>query len=234
MLKAIIIDDERASVENLAMLLQPFKSDLTVVGTAQNALEGIKLIQQIQPDIVFLDVSMPGGTGFDMLEAIGEHRGFSLVFITAHSKFTLPAIRAGAFDYLLKPFDPDELESCIRRIVETRQTPKSSGSRLPLETGAGTYFIPPALILKCEADGNYTKVHCSDNRTILVSKTLLYIEQELPPDLFIRVHQSFLVNIGAIQAYMRDNGGYLLLSDGSQVPIARGRKAEVLRRLKGR
>ena len=249
---AIIIDDERESHEVLHQVLTAYEPDITIVASAFCVEEGLKLIHIHHPQLVFLDIRMPDGTGFDLLKRIGKP-DFQVIFITAHDNHAQTAIRFGALDYLLKPIPPDELRTAIQRAREKQQEKISlqqlqilwetlqtfQERKLPLRLGISTsegvlfHFVKD--IIRLEAQQNYTEFTLANSpRKILASVNLgEYEEQFKPYREFMRVHRSHLINLTYVQKYTRGDGGYLVMKDGGLVSVSKRLKDEVLRRLEG-
>ena len=238
--KAILIDDERNSLEMLEWLLQTYCPEVQIAALCDSGEAGIEAIGRIQPDVVFLDIEMPRMNGFDMLERIKDI-GFQVVFTTAYDKFAVRAFRYAALDYLLKPVDPDDLQATIARLKEKISPPfkeqmdllfqqlvrrEAPVERIALSTGDGLIFVQTKDITYCRAESNYTHVVMSNGQKILVAKTLKDIDETLSGKDFFRVHNSFLVNINHIAKFVRGDGGYILMPDGTQITISRGRRDE--------
>ena len=242
-LRAVIIDDEIGSIDSLIWELEQFSKDVTVVGQSQDPYEGIKLIEKLAPDIVFLDISMPGINGFQLLEAI-KNITFNVVFTTAFDQYAIEAFKANAIDYLLKPVMPEDIERVVEKIrvnsgtnhlqdklkafLDEFQNVNQSISTIALPTMEGLEFVEIADIIRCESSSNYTYIHVKNEKPILISKTLKDIEQLLSNHGFIRIHQSHLVNIKSIKKYMKGKSGSLILKDGSVIPVSRSKKGEFL------
>lgn len=244
-LTAVIIDDEMHSVDVLKTLLETYCPAVRVVGQADNSTTGRKVIGEQSPDIVFLDIEMPFGTGFDMLDAI-EPKNTSVIFVTAYDHYALKAIKYYAIDYLLKPVDIDELKLAVKRVEERKE--QQSGSALPvsllktyLEKGVdnskialpmadGLQFVNRHEIVRCEACGNYTRIYLQENRTYMVARTLGEYEELLSPYNFLRIHHAHLINLDHIERYVRGEGGYVIMSDGAVVDISRRKKQDFLSR----
>lgn len=247
-ISALIIDDEVNNCEHLQKLLGKYCPRVTVVGKTHDAVTGIQLIEQFQPQLLFLDIKMPGGSGFDLLEAI-PNRHFEVIFVTAFDHYAIKAIRFCAFDYLLKPVNILELQQAVGRVVEKISTKnpqlaeqwsmlesnqKSEEKRIALPTSERVVFVKTTEISRCKGENNYTFVHLENGEKILVSRTLKEFEELLEEEGFIRVHQSHLVNKAKVQSYEKGDGGYLLMQDGAQVSISRLRKENVLKILTGK
>nr|WP_319399721.1 LytTR family DNA-binding domain-containing protein [uncultured Carboxylicivirga sp.] len=247
LIKAIIVDDEPNNCLYLRKQLQKYCIQVEVCAMANNAAEGVQLIHQYQPDLVFLDIQMPGGNGFDLLESISE-RDFKVIFVTAYDQYAIKAIRYCAFDYLLKPINTIELQKAVDRVVAELKSHKKesklqyetlqhngahSAKRIALPSAQRLLFVEVSDIIRCEAESNYTCIYLQSGAKEVVSKTLKEYEELLAEEGFIRVHQSHLVNVQMIQSYEKADGGYLLMKDASQVPISRLRKEKVMEVLGG-
>lgn len=230
MLKALLIDDEKNALTALRKMLEQFCPDVLVIGEAQTALEGLRLIRQQEPDLLFLDVEMPGGTGFDLLETL-ERKSFSTIFTTAHEQYALPALRSGAIDYLLKPISLDELRAAIKRVITAKEKPEQGlkeNPRISISNSDGTLFVSAADIVCVEGDGRYSRFYLTDGKEHVVSRNLGDLEQELCPAKFFRVHKSWLVNCGHIIKVSSKDGGFAVLSNGKEIEISRRKKAEFM------
>ena len=245
MIRAIIIDDEPYCCEVLAALLQDCCPDVKIVAVCQNGMEGLTSIQQHSPDLVFLDVEMPKMNGFEMLEQLPSVN-FHLIFTTSYDQYALKAFRFSAIDYLLKPIDQDELQKAIQKVLQHAQSPlpqqleilmrkihqpTASISKIALPTMEGLQMILVDLIVSCESDDNYTILKLKDKRKIIVSCALKEMEEILDDHSFIRVHRSYLVNLNEIEKYLKGEGGYLIMSDGSTIDVSRTRKETLLKKL---
>jgi len=242
---AVIVDDELHSVEVLKTLLGTYCPNVKVLGHGDHATAGKKLIEEQLPDVVFLDIEMPFGTGFDMLDAL-EHRHLNVIFVTAYDNYALKAIKYFAMDYLLKPVDIDELKEAVRRVelkkdqhdvpalpVNLLKTYLEKGldnSKIALPMTDGIQFVNRNEIVRCEACGNYTKIFLRDNKTYMVARTLGEFEDLLSPYNFLRIHHAHLINLEQIEKYVRGEGGYVIMSDGAVVDISRRKKQDFLNR----
>lgn len=239
-LKAIIVDDEENGRRVLKNLLTEFCPEVELKGQASNIKEGIALIAKEVPDVVFLDIQMPFGTGFDMLEQLGEV-DFEVIFTTAHSDYGLRAIQFAALHYLLKPIDIEQLKEAVARAVKKRIRPSASmdqmrylmqmlqqGDRPPekiaLPSSEGLIFVKIKDIVRCEADGAYTHVHTKDSNSITVSKNLKSIEALLAGQSFYRVHHRHLIHLDFVNKYLKGRGGQVEMEDGSTVDVSVRRK----------
>lgn len=248
-LKAIIIDDEENGRNFLKNMLAEFCPEVFLADMASNIQDGAIAIAQHAPDVVFLDIQMPFGTGFDLLEQLGEV-DFEVVFTTAYDNYALRAIKFAALDYLLKPIDIEELKCAVNKAVNKRRQPSNSvdqmrhlmqmlqqGDRPPekiaLPSGEGLIFVKISDILRCEADGAYTHVHVKEIAPILVSKNLKGIENLLKGHPFYRVHHGHLIHLDYVKKYFRGRGGQVEMEDGSVVDVSVRRKDGFLKALQG-
>ena len=245
MLKAIIVDDETDCCETIAELLQTYCPEVEVTGIYHNGAEALPAILQHPPDLVFLDVEMPKMNGFEMLEQLPAVN-FEIIFTTSYDQYALKAIRFSAIDYLLKPVDSDELQKAIQKVTRRSQKPIAEQleilmqkihqpstpiNKIAMPTMEGLQMIPVESIISCESDSNYTKLILKNNKNIIVSKTLKEIEELLEEHSFVRVHRCFLANLNEVEKYVKGEGGYLVMSDGSSIDVSRTKKELLLKKL---
>ena len=245
MLKAIIVDDEPYCCEVLLSLLEKYCSQVQVAACYNSSLDALNAIQQQQPDIVFLDVEMPHMNGFQLLENLPSIN-FNLIFTTSYDQYALKAFRWSAIDYLLKPIDREELEKAVNKVEKQSQwpatqqlellfekwkQPSTAISKVALPTMEGLLMVAVDTIISCESDSNYTIFRLKDKQKIIASRTLKDIEEMLQEYSFTRVHHSYLVNINEINKYVKGEGGYLEMSDGTTVDVSRSKKEALLNRL---
>lgn len=235
MYRAIIIDDELNAVKGLKLMIEKYSSAIKVVAVSTDPEEGIRLIENYRPEIVFLDVSMPGMDGFELLGKL-RHKDFKLVFTTAHENYALRAIKNKAQDYIMKPIDIDDLKACLSNLVNpSGKQPFSEQSKpLVLEVAVrdGIIFIKPEDIIRLEASGSYTVFHLAGNLKHMASKTLKEYEMFLDPDLFYRCHNSHLINLAKVVKFVNKDGYFAQMSDQSFVEISRRKKDDFINRLK--
>lgn len=224
---ALIIDDESHARSFLSKLIEEYIPRIEVVGIASSALEGIKLMKNVDPDIIFLDIEMPNGNGFDFLDAVDRGRT-KIIFTTAYQEFALNAIKYKADGYLLKPIDLDDLEELIESLQFQEKKTSDSLTRIVFKTLDSIEYVLPAEIIRVESDGNYSTIYKVDGKKLVISKNMKQIEAELPSTLFIKTHKSHLINLTQIVRYVKTDGGYFELSDGSIVPLSRRKKEEIL------
>ena len=240
MIKAVIVDDELNCVEMLEWLLKTYCPMVTVVAMCTSGEKGIEAINKHRPDVVFLDIEMPKMNGFDMLEKF-DQLYFDVVFTTAYNKFAIKAFRYSALNYLLKPVDPEDLQSTIKKLeekksavgkeqlnllLENMKNLSNPVQRIALSTGDGLIFVNTSEIMYCQAESNYTNVVLTNKNKILVAKTLKDIDETLSGKDFFRVHNSYLININQIKKFVRGDGGYILMNDDTQITIARSKREE--------
>ena len=245
MLNAIIVDDEPHCCKTLESLLKRYCPEVSIIATCANGVDALQAIRRLNPDLVFLDVEMPKMNGFEMLEQLHEIN-FHLIFVTSYDAYALKAIRFSAIDYLLKPVDREELQTAVQKVVKRMQVPlpeqlkiilekiqhpASASNKIALPTMEGLQMIAIESIISGEADDNYTTLHLKDNKKIVVSSTLKIIEELLGDHSFIRIHRSYLVNLKEIEKYMKADGGYVVMSDGSQIYVSRNKKEELIKML---
>ena len=245
MIKTVIIEDEQKSMEVLAALIRRNCPDLEIVATASNVAQGVEIIRQFQPALVFLDVSMPDGSGFDLLERVDQK--FELIFATASDQYAIKAIKFSACDYLLKPIDAEELVAAVDKVKQKQnQLPSMDNLRflvdqlkraddnfqkITLPTGNAYEIVNIRDIIRCEADGSYTVFYLSDKRKLLISAGLKHYEELLPERDFIRVHHHHLINMNHVLRFLKEDGGYAIMSDGSKIEISRRKKEAFMERL---
>lgn len=231
MIRTIIVDDEEHAIESLEILLKKYCPDVQVVGTSSNVLDSIRKINLHKPQLVFLDVSMPSGSGFDLLDALVEIN-FQFIFITAFEKYAIDALRRNALDYLIKPVDFTELRNAVEKVKQTlaasAQVNPLLNSHLCVPVVEGIEFISYDEIIYLEAEGNYVKIHTTTNKPVVIAKTMKDLEAKLSPQVFIRCHRSFIVNLNKIKRYNKGDGGSLTLSNGVQIPLSPGKRDDFL------
>lgn len=245
MISVVIIDDESRARTTLKELLPVLCPDIKIIGEANGVASGVKLLSQVRPDAVFLDIQMNDGTGFDLLDRL-RNLDFHLIFATAYEEFAIKAFRYHALDYLVKPIDPDELMAVCRKIRkknENRLSEQRLGrllaslqsrkiENIALSTSEGIIYLRLKEITRLESEGNYTYFYTEDGDKILVARTLKEFGDLLPAELFYRLHQSHIVNLREVRKVLKEDGGYALMSGGVKVPVSRRRKEELLERLK--
>ena len=238
MIKAIIVDDEPNCCKTLSILLNRYCPEVEISGAYHNGMEALQAINTLPPDLVFLDVEMPRMNGFEMLEKLPSIN-FHLIFTTSYDQYALKAFRFSAIDYLLKPIDRNELQKAVQKIdrrpilpaneqlqilLQKALHPAGVINKIALPTMEGLQMVFIDTIIYCESDDNYTVLIFKDNKKIVVSRTLKEVEEMLEEHSFMRVHRSYLVNINEIEKYVKGEGGYLVMSDGSNIDVSRSKK----------
>lgn len=238
-LNAIIVEDEKTSREILKTYLSKYCPNISVLGEAENVDEALVLIRKHQLDVVFLDVEMPFGNAFDLLEKVGDV-DFQTIFVTAYNNYAMGALNAHASYYLMKPIAIDELikavdyvtdiaikENALQDEVLVAKTKKVDG-KITIPQQNGFEVLETRNILYCKADDNYTEIYLKDGKKRLVSKTLKYIEEALSSANFSRVHKSYLVNVDEVIKYLKGKGGSVMLSNGKQIMVSASKKSQLL------
>ncbi|MDB5122503.1 MAG: Two component transcriptional regulator, LytTR family [Mucilaginibacter sp.] len=235
-IRSIIIDDEPNNIENLQTILHNYCTEIEVVAIANNADDGIDVIKTQQPDLLFLDIQMPGKSGFDVLKAFARI-DFEIIFITAYDQYGIKAIKFSALDYLLKPIDINELKLAVEKarykiaakqknnnienLLEYIRSEHKDPPKIALPTLQEIIYVKVSEIIRCEASNNYTLFYLQGGENVLVCKTLKEFAELLKPYNFIRAHQSHLVNLYFVKSYLKEDGGSLFLNDRTKIPISR-------------
>ena len=246
-IRAVLIDDEKHCIETLKYELGMHCPQVSIIGTASSGPEGLALIGEVKPDLIFLDIEMPGMSGFEMLRQLGNTDA-DVIFVTAYDQYALQAFRCAATDYLMKPVISDQLAEAVSRVASRPSNPELSKDRMDalmynlregmkaprvaLSSGRSIDFVEVSRITYCKAESNYTDVILADGKKYTLSKTLGDVEDMLGHLDFFRVHQSFLINFTQMKSYLRDDGGMVIMQDNSRIPISKRRKEEFLQRLK--
>ena len=237
-MKAIIVEDEEVSRKILRNYIGKYCPNIELLGEANNITDGLRLIEENELDLVFLDVEMPFGNGFDLLEKVAD-RTFETIFVTAYDHYAIEALNNHASYYLLKPISIDELIKAANVVVEIKEretelqnkvlSPKegSISGKITIPQQDGFEVLSVSDIVFCKADDNYTEIHLANSKK-LVSKTLKHFEDILTEYSFVRIHKSYLVNINAITKYKRGKGGSVLVSNGKEILVSASKKANLL------
>lgn len=235
----VIIDDEPDAVDFISSLIGEYCPALEVCGKAHNVKDGVALVSEVKPEVVFLDVEMPNGTGFDLLTHF-PRKDFDVIFVTAFNHYAIQAIKFSAVDYILKPINIKEFIDSVNKVVQKRATNSVSvnenfdvllenlrtphPTRLVIPTSDGREYLNPNNIIRIEADRSYSWFFINDKRKILVSKHLKEFQDLLNDRNFFRPHNSHLINLDFVKKFIRHDGGYIEMSDGAKVPVSRNRK----------
>ncbi len=250
-LRTVIVDDEAPARENLKLLLNDHSSELEVIGMADSIKSAQKLINEMSPQVVFLDICMPSGTeGFDLLESLPE-KNFQVVFVTAFKDYALKAFHANAIHYILKPIDIDDLKAAVKKVVSNNElfrnnnenlnsyirslenltknlNPALPSQRITINHAKGFKIVDPTDIMYLEGEGNYTKIYFSDGTQYVDTRSLGIYEDILDPQKFFRVHKSHIVNILCVNEFLNNEGSFVIMKNGTKLTISRLRLAGFL------
>jgi len=243
MITALLIDDDKHLRKGMKSLLERYASEIIIIGEAESVKTGIVALEKYKPQVVFLDIHLADGTGFDILEEFAKANGkmaSHIVFITAHEQYALKAFKFSALDFLLKPVDPEELQKTIIKIKQTLEKNNSfehidlllenirkkvdNFKRIALSTSEGIHLFEISDIIRCESQDNYTKFYIKNHKPLLISKTLKEYEELLGEHGFERIHQSHLINLAFLKSYIKNDGGYVVMADNANLPISQRKK----------
>ncbi len=242
MITAVLIDDEQHLRDGMKRLLELYGQEIQIVAEADSVKTGILALENHNPQVVFLDINLTDGTGFDILENLSKKGkiAFQIIFITAHEQYALKAFKFSALDFLLKPVDPEDLQKTISKIKEVLKSSNTfehidlllenirkkvdNFKRIALSTQDGIHLFEVSDIIRCESEDNYTKFHIKNHKPLLISKTLKEYEELLSEHGFERIHQSHLINLSYLKSYIKNDGGYVIMSDNANLPIAQRKK----------
>ncbi|MBK7130266.1 MAG: response regulator transcription factor [Crocinitomicaceae bacterium] len=254
-LRALVIDDEDLARKNLTMLLEEYCEDIEVIGEAGNINDARMRIEELNPDVVFLDIRMPSGSeGFDLLESI-DKRDFLVVFVTAFKDYALRAFNANAVHYVLKPVDIEDLQQAVEKVKEARSAFKENpenyntyfesirnlsqsidtqgyGHKVAISHTKGIKLIDIEDIIFLEASGNCTMIHFTDGKRYLDTRTLKVYEGILNPAIFYRVHKSHIINLNYLKEYINEDGHFAVMNNGKLIPVARNRVSSFVKTIK--
>lgn len=252
MIRTIIIDDEQHSCDALKIMLDKCCPQVAVKAICYSAKDGLKKINELKPDLIFLDIEMPYMNGFQMLEQLSIV-DFEIIFTTSYDQYAIKAFKFSALDYLMKPIDREELEKAVQKaclpdrqsshkinpvmsqqleiLLQKINQPSLPVQRIALPTMQGLEFVPVESIIHCTSSNNYTEFFLADKKRVLVSRTLKEVEEILTDYAFLRVHNSHIVNLNTITRYIKGEGGYLIMTDGSTVDVSRSRKELLMQKL---
>ncbi|MFY8097224.1 MAG: LytR/AlgR family response regulator transcription factor [Flavobacterium sp.] len=240
MIKAIIIDDEKRARLNLTLLLTEYCSDITIIAECENLPEGVKAIRKNKPDLVFLDIEMPGHSGLELLDFFDENEvNFKIIFTTAYQEYAIQAFKFSAIDYLLKPINPNELVDSIARFTKEKEKynnyailrenlKQDTLKKIAVPSGNSLLFLETEKIIFIKGEGAYSEINCENNEKYLVSRNLKNFEDIICfNSIFVRTHKSYIVNTQFIRAYNKSDGGSLELKNGLQLPLS-NEKLEII------
>ncbi len=243
-ISCVLVDDEENATKVLSKFLASYCPDVDVVEVAHSMDKGIAAIEKHNPQLVFLDIEMPMGTGFDLLEKLGD-RKFHVVFVTAYDHYAIQAIKNQAIDYILKPVDIDDLVAAVEKVKKKIKEPASvkdllkrvkveENAKLAVPTLYGHKFIDPKHIIHIKAEGSYSIIYTDNDGQIMISKNLKSIENALKQDNFLRVHRSHVVNIDKVIEFHKNDGGYLVMETDERVEIGSSNRANIMEVLNSR
>lgn len=246
MIRSVIVEDEMHSRETLKNLLSEFCTDVEVAGAADSVLNAVNLIREAKPDLVFLDIELQTGTGFDVLSRLSDVH-FDVIFTTAFEHYAIRAIKFSSIDYLLKPIDVDELQQAVEKVrakknetdykaqlellLQNIHKKPGENKRICLATLEGIEFVSVRDIIYCEANGAYTNFHLNNGRKIMVSRNLKEYEMLLEENEFMRVHNSFLINLNEVKMFVKSEGGYILMNNQAQISISQKKRDVFMERM---
>jgi two-component system LytT family response regulator len=248
MIKAVIIEDEKDSIDTLKWKLENYCPDVSVISSFERPADGVSYLKKNPVDLLFLDIEMPMLTGFDVLEELGRDISFDIIFITAYDNFGIQAVKFSALDYLLKPVQNKELKEAIDKHLKKTQQKipseqidlllnnvqaerKGKRGRIALASKESIEFVDPNDIVVCEANSNYTNIYLVEGRKRVISKTLKEFEEMLLQFDFFRPHNSHLINLGRVKEFIRGDGGYLVMENKMKIPVSKNRKEELMQLL---
>ncbi|MDT0557080.1 LytTR family DNA-binding domain-containing protein [Ichthyenterobacterium sp. W332] len=240
---ALLIDDEPMALSAIERMLTKHCSNIIIIGKTKNPEEAVDLINNLKPEILFLDIAMPRMDGFTLLNSV-SYKKSQVIFTTAYDEYALQAFKTAAADYLLKPIDPDELKQAVIKVSEQLQSDDTQNyiadlferlqkntksiTSIGLPSMEGLDFVKTEAIIYCKSDGNYTEIYLDNNQKILVTRKLKFLEEKLNDSQFVRVHNSYLVNINFVKKYLKGRGGTLVMSNGDSLPVSVRKKNDFL------
>jgi two-component system LytT family response regulator len=244
MIKTVLVEDEKKSREVLQKMIEKHCPEVQLLGCASSVAEGVEMIRSLKPELVFLDIELTDGTGFDVLEKV-QGQQFDVVFATAYDQYAIKAIKFSAIDYLLKPYDIDELKAAVKKIGDKRSQSSpnldnikflldnfkkqdENYNKITLPTGNAYEIVQIKDIVRCEADGSYTNFYLADKRHFMVTQNLKHYEDILPSDKFLRVHHAHLINMDHVVRFLKEDSGYAIMSDTSKIEISRRKREQFL------
>jgi two-component system LytT family response regulator len=240
MIRSILIDDEAHCIESLTLDIQKYCPEIDIIGQSTSSKEGLKKINDLKPQLVFLDIEMPWMNGFELLEILAPI-DFEVIFVTAYDSYALKAFKVSAIDYLMKPIDKDDLIKAIEKV----KAKIAKGQKSNIHTLLESYFnstkqkkvifsekdkqqiIDPSEIMYIKADGNYSIIHLENKKPLTISITLKAVEEKLNDEHFLRVHHSYVVNMDKVFQLVKSDGGYILMNDSTIIPISRSKKSDL-------
>lgn len=253
MTTAIIVDDEKRARTFLRGHINAYCEDVQILAEAENVASAVKVIKEHNPELVFLDIKMPDGTGFDVIEKLrnidgGDDLKFKIIFTTAYDQYAIKAIKYSALDYLLKPIDPEELVAALKRnkillpsksindnidvLIENIKQLSEANKKIVLNTSNKAYIFPVNDIIRCESTGSYTVFYVKNSEPLLISKSLGEAEELLQGNRFERIHKSHLVNLNYMRAFIKTDGGFVEMQNGDKIPVSNRKREHLMQLLK--
>lgn len=245
-IRAIIVDDEPAAISNLKWEIENFCKNIEVVDSFTSPVEAISGINYLKPDCVFLDIEMPEKDGFTLLSEL-KFKKFQLIITTAYENYALQAFKENAIDYLLKPIDTDELRNAvekiksmkgtvdlseqIKKVLQTNIHQQSTNQKISFAVDGKILLVKPSEILYCKSDGNYTEIYQAEKKVIVASKNLKEVERKINHPSFLRIHNSYLVNINHIVEYLKGDGGFVVMNDQTKIAVSRSKKNDLMQKI---
>lgn len=242
MIKAIVLDDEQHCVESLCLDLERYCPEVDVVAAMTSVKDCLAEVKKVKPDLLFLDIEMPWMNGFEFIDFL-QPIDFEVIFVTAYDSYALKAFRASAVDYLMKPVDKNDLIEAVNKVISRKSDQSGSADhmkqlldqyfsrqkshKITIPDKDGQTFISLEKIIYIEASSNYSNIHLEDGTTNLVTMTLKHMHQKLNDERFVRVHHSFIINMDHVFQYIKSEGGYLVMTDQSKIPISRSKRSEI-------
>lgn len=242
-MRTLIIEDEELAILALKKDIGVYCKDLKIVGQASSIKEGVAKIKTLQPELLFLDIQLSDGLSFEILKEFKDH-DFKLIFTTAYSKYAIRAIKFGAFDYLLKPFNSEQIIEAVERVKKISlkeqqlqlnaiiHNQSNKRKKIALQTTEGIDIFEVEKIMRCSADGSYTSIYFSNSKKMIFSKPLKEFQELLFTSGFIRIHHSHIINIDHVVSFINKNGGYVVMSDNSTLPVSHRKRKHLVEALK--
>ena len=243
-METLIVEDEDFSYQALEDIIKQYAPQLKIVGRANSVAQAMEYIAQFNPELAFMDIDLPDGTGFDIIQRL-KPIDFSVIFVTAYNQFALQAFRFSATDYLLKPIDTEEFKEAIEKVSSSRrqeyldlkmdvllanlQAQMSDGKRIVLKTMEDIFIVPLKEIVCIQSDGSYSHFFLISGKRITVSSHLKKYEDPLLDQGFFRPHSSYLVNLAHVERFHKPEGGLLIMKDGSSIPVSNRKKEELIK-----
>ena len=229
MIKTLIIENDSNNSNLISTILEEYIHEVKIVGKADSVDNGIKIIAECQPDLVFLDAHIDSDNGFHFLDSFIE-RPFLLIITSINEKYAIKAFEYDAIDYIIKPYNPQKIKRGIKKVLNIKEllTKINLNSKVSLRTDNGINIIDYNEIIYASSDKPYSKLHMANDRCILISKTIKQLSATLPQRQFFRLHSSYLINMNKLEKYTKEDGGYVVMTCGTPIPLARRRKIDFL------